>query len=260
MLPRSCVALKRAMKQKLQQKARGSVAGVRGSSVAGGGVRRAGGSGGAGDISRRSSTSRGGTDILAHLQELKAKEKQVLGRGSGASAAEEAPRMSKRDEQQAIEYRAQVNQKMAKVRETAIDLGVQKQCMVAFEQKLAAGSLREQDALELERVNGVRTLIGLPPLPPPPPPPPTSTHGVRQPSSRPGTPMYAGSPVNLPSPHPTGARSAAGMRQHRSESRGRAPAPLVTSSSNRADDGDDDEVQDMDLEDGELSEDGELAE
>ncbi|KAJ1953965.1 hypothetical protein EC988_002691, partial [Linderina pennispora] len=164
--------------------------------------------------------------------ELKAKEKQVLGRSSGT---EEVARQAKRDSQQASEHRAQVGQMMARVRATAIDLGVQKQTMMAFEQKLAAGSPREQDMLELERVNGVRALIGLPALPPPP----VATHGVRQASSRPGTPMYAGSPVNLP---------PAGVHHRR---------PVASS---RADDGDDDEVQDMDLEDGELSEDGELAE
>ncbi|KAI8321284.1 hypothetical protein GQ54DRAFT_262066 [Martensiomyces pterosporus] len=313
------------MRKMLKQKARtGTSSSNRGAVAGSSGVRRPGSA--VGDSSRRSSTSRPGTDILSHLQELKAKERQVLSRGTrdqqpstpGATgtsstaaatglaqpqlAAEEAKSRQERlarDERQAVLYREQLKTKLQEISETAIDLGAQKIAMAQFErQLLGSSSPKDQEHMELERVNGVRSLIGLPPLAPPPAPPLGSGSGVRH--SRPGTPMYAASsPSNLPSPYPypssaqlqthkTGAPmlqphqhrrtashseriagpSSAGLpraaHSHRGQPHSAAASTFAAAggNENNNNDGDDDEVQDMDLdmEEGELSEDGELAE
>ncbi|KAJ1803707.1 hypothetical protein LPJ56_006894 [Coemansia sp. RSA 2599] len=89
--------------------------------------------------------------------------------------------------------------------------------MVQFErQMLGSSSPKDLELLELERINGVRSLIGLPALAPPPSLS-TSGGGVRQ--SRPGTPLYMGSsPSNIPSPYPY-------HHQHSSTQTGHASKP-----------------------------------
>ncbi|KAJ1886464.1 hypothetical protein LPJ66_009617 [Kickxella alabastrina] len=324
------------MRKILKQNARaGSMVGVgRDASLAQAGVRRHNSVSREG--SRRSSTSRPPTDILAHLQELKAQERQVLSRGTrdslsatGSSAGANNPPLTAeeeksrkerlaRDERMALQYREQLKSRLQDINASAIDLGSQKATMARFErQMLGSSSPREMEQLELERINGVRSLIGLPALAPPP----TLGNaggggGVRQ--SRPGTPMYVGSsPSNIPSPyhypsapsHASAGKPSArphryqhdrsssfGEHQGTGAFGGHNSRPQVASShhgpsaytpgrdgranqrqefaSGRADssrgmrhmandaDEDDDEVQDMDLgmEDGELSEEGELAE
>ncbi|KAJ2498500.1 hypothetical protein GGH96_004284 [Coemansia sp. RSA 1972] len=297
---------------------RGSVAGACGVSAANAstannvsaalsGVRRPGFT--PNETSRRSSTSRPTTDILSHLQELKAQERQVLSRGardtqpatpiatgsasagSGSRHVTSAEELRSRQERQAREerlasqYRDQLHTRMQEINDTAIDLGYQKSVMAQFErQMLGSSSPREQEQLELERVNGVRTLIGLPPLPPLP-----ALGSVRQ--SRPGTPMYAASsPAHIPSPSPYSShppppppfalKSARGsyLQQHqRTASFGdnasdrdvhrhrRTDSTASQQRRSNARDGgisEDDEEQDMEIdhEDGEISEEGELVE
>ncbi|KAJ1644728.1 hypothetical protein LPJ64_003607 [Coemansia asiatica] len=182
-----------------------------------------------GEGSRRSSTSRPTTDILAHFQELKAQERQILNRGSrdslsasgstgtgaGASGqsltAEEIRSRQERlarEEKLAAQYREQLKTRLREISESAIDLGAQKTTMTQFErQVLGSSSPKDLELLELERINGVRSLIGLPALAPPPSLS-SSGGGVRQ--SRPGTPLYVGSsPSNIPSPYPYHQHSSA---------------------------------------------------
>ncbi|KAJ1849488.1 hypothetical protein LPJ70_000436 [Coemansia sp. RSA 2708] len=299
----------------LRQRAHGGPAGPTRGGVAGGsgsvssGVRRPGST--PGETSRRSSTSRPTTDILSHLQELKAQERQVLSRGSrdalpatptagsgsGGPAGVTKPAMSAeelksrqerqaREERLAHQYREQLQTRLQEISDSAIDLGYQKTLVTQFErQLLGSSSPRELEQLELERVNGVRSLIGLPALPPPAVAL-GSSGSVRQ--SRPGTPMYAtSSPSHIPSPAPYppppppppppyaySHKSGPYRSQHRRttsygshagggayRAHGAASRPQAT----RARDigvSEDDEVQDMDLEleEGEISEEGELLE
>ncbi|KAJ2745908.1 hypothetical protein GGI20_001787 [Coemansia sp. BCRC 34301] len=254
--------------------------------------------------SRRNSSSCPTTDILSHIQELKDKERQVLSRGARdipsstpgssagpggaansscqpASAGEALSRHERliRDEKLAAQYRKQLKAKLRHIRNTAIDLGAQKATMAHFERQLfGSGSPKEADLLELERINGVRSLLGLPPLPQPAAASlSVGSGGVR--GSRPGTPIYAASsPANIPSPysHQYTHRSGTGYRSkhHRAPSFGdssvagtasrlhrHAPTPSRDTQRRQAED-DNDMEQDMelDLEDGELSEEGELAE
>ncbi|KAJ1855610.1 hypothetical protein GGH12_003413 [Coemansia sp. RSA 1822] len=298
---------------------RGSVAGASGVSAANAstantvsaalsGVRRPGST--PNESSRRSSTSRPTTDILSHLQELKAQERQVLSRGardtqpatpnatgsasagSGSRHVSSAEELRSRQERQAREerlasqYRDQLHIRMQEINDTAIDLGYQKSVMAQFErQMLGSSSPREQEQLELERINGVRALIGLAPLPPLP-----ALGSVRQ--SRPGTPMYAASsPAHIPSPSPYSSshppppppfalKSARGsyLQQHRRTTSFGDNAPDRdahrhrrtdnTASQQRKSHGrngsisEDDEEQDMEIdhEEGEISEEGELVE
>ncbi|KAJ1854881.1 hypothetical protein LPJ57_007373 [Coemansia sp. RSA 486] len=182
-----------------------------------------------GEGSRRSSTSRPTTDILAHFQELKAQERQILNRGArdslsasgsigtGAGASGQALTAEEirsrqerlaREEKLASQYRDQLKTRLREINETAIDLGAQKTTMAQFErQMLGSSSPKDLEQLELERINGVRSLIGLPALAPPPSLS-SSGGGVRQ--SRPGTPLYVGSsPSNIPSPYPYHHHSSA---------------------------------------------------
>ncbi|KAI9471648.1 hypothetical protein BX667DRAFT_508869 [Coemansia mojavensis] len=137
------------------------------------------------EVSRRSNTARPTTDILSHLQELKAKERQVLGRGPRDTAsagstnaagqkqnlsAEELKSRQERqahEERMASQYRQQLNARMREINESAIDLSHQKTVMAQLErQLLGSSSPRDLEQLELDRVNGIRSLIGLPALPP----------------------------------------------------------------------------------------------
>ncbi|KAJ2187809.1 hypothetical protein GGH19_002001 [Coemansia sp. RSA 1807] len=310
--------MRKILRQRTHEGGRGSVAGTSGVSTANAstannvsaalsGVRRSGST--PNETSRRSSTSRPTTDILSHLQELKAQERQVLSRGardtqpatpiatgsasvgSGSRHVTSAEELRSKQERQAREerlasqYRDQLHTRMQGINDTAIDLGYQKSVMAQFErQMLGSSSPREQEQLELERVNGVRALIGLPPLPPLP-----ALGSVRQ--SRPGTPMYAASsPAHIPSPSPYSShppppppfalKSARGsyLQQHRRTTSFGDNAPdrdahrhrrtdstaSQQRKSNARDGGisEDDEEQDMEIdhEDGEISEEGELVE
>ncbi|KAJ2080226.1 hypothetical protein H4R24_003236 [Coemansia sp. RSA 988] len=240
------------------------------------------------EASRRSSATRPATDILSHLQELKAKERQVLTRGAhstptstnntgaaDSNADEMRSRQERmaRDERLAMQYREQLQSKLQEINDTAIDMGRQKSTMIQFErQLLGSSSPRELEQLELDRVNGVRSLIGLPTLPPLPS---VGSGSVRH--SRPGTPLYVGMSPSSPSPysqqpshtHKPSTHAHRHSDQHqRSDSfgeqsnrrpphhtTGRAPRGAGESLS-----GDDDEEQDMDIEEGEISEEGELLE
>ncbi|KAJ2756578.1 hypothetical protein GGI19_000730 [Coemansia pectinata] len=249
--------------------------------------------------SRRNSTSRPATDILSHIQELKDKERHVLSRGARDLSSAPGPggmtgppglppnvvetlsrqeRLA-REEKLAAQYREQLKAKLRTIRDTAIDLGAQKATMAHFERQLfGSGSPKEADLLELERINGVRSLLGLPPLSQPSAASLTAgTGGVR--ASRPGTPIYAASsPTNIPSPysHPQHLhRSSVGIQSKhcrtssfgesslaRPTDRHHRHAPTPSRDIRRHQAEDDDMEQDMDLgmEDGELSEEGELAE
>ncbi|KAJ2808840.1 hypothetical protein H4R20_000582 [Coemansia guatemalensis] len=242
------------------------------------------------EASRRSSASRPATDILSHLQELKAKERQVLTRGAhstpapanstgaGDSNADEMRSRQERvarDERLAAQYREQLQSRLQEINDTAIDMGHQKSTMIQFErQLLGSSSPRELEQLELDRVNGVRSLIGLPTLPPLPP---AGSGSVRQ--SRPGTPLYVGMSPSSPSPYsqqPSQAPRSSTHTLHRShrhqhqrsdsfgENPNSGPAQHATSRASRgaggSPSGDDDEEQDMDIEEGEISEEGELLE
>ncbi|PIA13445.1 hypothetical protein COEREDRAFT_83467 [Coemansia reversa NRRL 1564] len=244
------------------------------------------------EASRRSSASRSATDILSHLQELKAKERQVLTRGApstptstnntvtGDNNVDEMRSKQERiarDERLAIQYREQLQSRLQEINDTAIDMGHQKLTIIQFErQLLGSSSPRELEQLELDRVNGVRSLIGLPTLPPLPP---VSSSSVRH--SRPGTPLYAGMSPSSPLPysqqpphaHKSGTHLHRHNRQHqhqRSDSFGEnpisGPPRYVASHASRSareglnGDDDDDEEQDMDIEEGEISEEGELLE
>ncbi|KAJ2609467.1 hypothetical protein H4S08_004037 [Coemansia sp. RSA 1365] len=239
------------------------------------------------EASRRSSASRPTTDILSHLQELKAKERHVLTRGApstptstnitvtGDSNADEMrskqERMA-RDERLAIQYREQLQSRLQEINDTAIDMGHQKSTIIQFErQLLGSSSPRELEQLELDRVNGVRSLIGLPTLPPLP----SVNSSVRL--SRPGTPLYAGMSPSSPSPYshqlPQAHKSGTHLHRHshhhqRSDSFGENPisgppryvAGRASRGAGEGPSGDDDEEQDMDIEEGEVSEEGELLE
>ncbi|KAJ2473748.1 hypothetical protein GGI02_000620 [Coemansia sp. RSA 2322] len=270
-----------------------------------------------GEGSRRSSTSRPAADILSHIQGLKDKERQVLNRGvrdqqptpvaagtssitadKGSSqlrsASEALSRQERlaREEKMATQYRDQLQSRLREIHETAIDLGAQKYTMACFERQLfGSSSPKEAELLEIERINGVRSLIGLPPLPAPAAFS-AGAGGVR--GSLPGTPMYtASSPSNLPSPYPYsqashqhahkpsthyhqnkhrrttsfGEPSAPGAsRLHRLPTAGNTHDAASSYSASRGTRRhqleEDDMEQDMDLgmEEGELSEEGELAE
>ncbi|KAJ2376299.1 hypothetical protein IW150_002066 [Coemansia sp. RSA 2607] len=170
--------------------------------------------------SRRGSASRPATDILSHLQALKDQERQVLRRGirdaapsaTNASAEEIKSRQERqaREEKLASMYREQLKTRLQEINSTAIDLGQQKATMASFERQMVESvSAMELEQLELERVNGVRALIGLPALARPV----ALSGGVRQ--SRPGTPQYTGSsPSNLPSPHPYHSHSKTQYSHH----------------------------------------------
>ncbi|KAJ1750272.1 hypothetical protein LPJ79_003035 [Coemansia sp. RSA 1821] len=240
------------------------------------------------EVSRRSNTARPTTDILSHLQELKAKERQVLGRGPRDTAsagstnaagqkqnlsAEELKSRQERqahEERMASQYRQQLNARMREINESAIDLSHQKTVMAQLErQLLGSSSPRDLEQLELDRVNGIRSLIGLPALPPLP-----ALGGVRQ--SRPGTPVYVASPYSLPSPssssmHGHSQKHSSYRRSHQrtiSSSTGDIPRHQAAGSVSRQQDRaenhpgvtEDDEEQDMDLEEGEISEEGEILE
>ncbi|KAJ2764335.1 hypothetical protein IWQ56_004527 [Coemansia nantahalensis] len=137
---------------------------------------------------------------------------------------------------------------------------------------LGSSSPRELEQLELERVNGVRALIGLTPLPPPP------SFGGSVRHSRPGTPLYTGSsPSTMPSPAPYpppshrphagsyrqsassgGQSGAAGYGRHRQQDhrhardeRGWRPADARSRAQH---------AQSPDIEEAEGSEEGELLE
>ncbi|KAJ2099859.1 hypothetical protein IW146_009690, partial [Coemansia sp. RSA 922] len=250
--------------------------------------------------SRRNSASRPATDILSHIQELKDKERHVLSRGARdlssapgvtgphslpPNAVETLSRQERlaREEKLAAQYREQLKAKLRTIHDTAIDLGAQKATMAQFERQLfGSGSPKEADLLELERINGVRSLLGLPPLPQPSAASlSTGTGGVR--ASRPGTPNYAASsPTNIPSPysHPQPThqymhKTSVGIQSKhcrtssfgesslvRPADRHQRHAPTPSRDIRRHQAEDDDMEQDMDLgmEDGELSEEGELAE
>ncbi|KAJ2841930.1 hypothetical protein GGI22_007724, partial [Coemansia erecta] len=159
------------------------------------------------------------TDILSHLQELKDKEKQVLGRtsreaqppstpgaGGGSASVEEVRSRQERlarEERMASQYREQLKVKLQDIKDSSIDLAAQKATMTQFErQLLGSSSPRELEQLELERVNGIRSLIGLPVLPPLSVIPVlgSGSGSVRQ--SRPGTPLYfSPSPSHVPPSH-----------------------------------------------------------
>ncbi|KAJ2846669.1 hypothetical protein IWW36_004241 [Coemansia brasiliensis] len=172
----------------------------------------------------------------------------------------------------ATQYRQQLNTRMQEISDSAIDLSHQKTIMAQLErQLLGSSSPRDLEQLELDRVNGIRSLIGLPPLPPLPA---LSTGSVRQ--SRPGTPVYIASPYSLPSPssssmHGYQQKHSSYRRSHqRTTSNGTGDMPRHQAASNmgqqqaRAEHHsgvtEDDEEQDMDLEEGEVSEEGEILE
>ncbi|KAJ2334759.1 hypothetical protein GGI00_001697 [Coemansia sp. RSA 2681] len=268
--------------------------------VAHGAIRRPGSASAAG--SRRNSASRPATDILSHIQELKDKERHVLSRGardSGSvagvagpasqppSAAETLSRQERlaREEKLAAHYREQLRAKLCDIRDTAIDLGAQKATMAHFERQLfGSGSPKEAELLELERINGVRSLLGLPPLPQPAAASlSVGMGGVR--GSRPGTPIYAAaSPTSIPSPHSYSQHAhqhthkpGAGFqsKHYRTSSFGdssvvaggaagrshrNAPTPSRDARRHQAEEDDVEQDMDLGLEDGELSEEGELAE
>ncbi|KAI9502186.1 hypothetical protein BX070DRAFT_235853 [Coemansia spiralis] len=324
------IALRRAMQRIIKQRILSGASVIGGNEAGGGGGNTAPQGIGArhsgsvrDDGGRRNSAAQPTTDILSHLQELKAKEKHVLGRGSrdtqqqssslgpnnaASNAAGQSPGGNQptsaeeiksrqerlaREEKLANIYRDQLTSRMQEIDDNAVDLGAQKAIMTRFErQLLGSSSPRELEQLELERVNGIRSLIGLPALPPPSLATGAAGSGsVRQ--SRPGTPLYmSSSPSHIPPSHHPTRRS--GPDPHRrttsfgeyhsspgvahSGNHLRAHNPGMHQSSGLAhngttasraahrnyanDDGDDDEVQDMDLdlEEGELSEEGELAE
>ncbi|KAJ2211655.1 hypothetical protein EV179_005327 [Coemansia sp. RSA 487] len=258
--------------------------------------------------SRQNSASQSTTDILSHLQDLKDKEKQVLGRAnrdaqqpstpgaSGSASTEETKSRQERlarEERMANQYREQLKSKLQEIDDSAIDLAAQKATMANFERELlGSSSPRELEQLELERVNGIRSLIGLPALPPLPIGSTSGSGSVRQ--SRPGTPLYfSASPSHVPSPHNypnpslhhshkpnTGtqyrtssrhqrassigdnARYGSGLAHCRDSAASRASRNGHPGGSRNDDDEDDNEVQDMDLdlEEGELAEEGELVE
>ncbi|KAJ2818907.1 hypothetical protein IWW50_005649, partial [Coemansia erecta] len=221
------------------------------------------------------------------------------GQSRQAASAEELKSRQERkarEERLASQYRNQLQTRMQVINDTAIDLGYQKAVMTQFErQLLGSSSPRELEQLELERINGVRSLIGLPALPPLPPL--GASGSVRQ--SRPGTPMYAASsPAHVPSPAPYppppppppfaqkpvrgsyrqqhrratsfgDSADRGANRQYRADStssrhhhhRTDSTASRQHQSHARASDMvEDDEEQDMDIEEGEISEEGELPE
>ncbi|KAJ1798765.1 hypothetical protein LPJ59_002289 [Coemansia sp. RSA 2399] len=233
------------------------------------------------------------TDILSHLQELKDKEKQVLGRtnreaqlpstsGAGGSASVEEAKSRQerlaREERMANQYREQLKTKLQDIDNSSIDLAAQKATMTQFEcQLLGSSSPRELEQLELERINGIRSLIGLPVLPPLSVVPASGSGAGSVRQSRPGTPLYfspspshkpsAGTQYRTSSRHQRAssfgdnARYGSGLA-HRRNSPGSGTAHNGHPGAGSVDGGDDDEVQDMDLdlEEGEVAEEGELLE
>ncbi|KAJ2377267.1 hypothetical protein H4S02_007701 [Coemansia sp. RSA 2611] len=249
--------------------------------------------------SRRNSASRPTADILSHIQELKDQERHVLSRGArdpssapGSAAtgpggmtgppslppnvAETLSRQERlaREDKLAAQYREQLRTKLRVIRDTAIDLGAQKATMSHFERQLfGSGSPKEADLLELERVNGVRSLLGLPPLPQPSAASLSAgAGGVR--TSRPGTPIYAASsPTNIPSPYSHRPGVGAQAKHCRTSSFGESSlartvdrqhrhtaTPSRDARRHQAEDDDMEQDMDLGMEDGELSEEGELAE
>ncbi|KAJ2515774.1 hypothetical protein H4217_004978 [Coemansia sp. RSA 1939] len=261
--------------------------------------------------SRQNSTLQPTTDILSHLQELKDMERQVLGRNgrdaqqpatpgaSGPASSEEIKSRQERlarEKRMANQYREQLKLKLQDIDDSAIDLAAQKATMAHFErQLLGSSSPRELEQLELERVNGIRSLIGLPALPVTPIHYVSGTGSVRP--SRPSTPLYfPSSPSHISSSHHhhsrmpgAGPQYRTGTHHQRTSSFGdntRSHSSLANHGSgltryregaasevafndhsgaindDDGDGGDDDEVRDMDLdlEEGEVSEEGELAE
>lgn len=238
---------------------------------------------------RRNSLSTS-VDILSHIQELKDKERQVLSRNTHdtlskhqqqqpLNAQEERSRQERqaREGKLAAQYRDQLKDRLQMINDTAIDLGLQKTKMAKFERMLqGAASARETELLEIDRINGVRSLVGIPPLPPPPVSTTVasgSASGMRG-SPRPGTPIHAASsPAHIPSPSYSSHASYRHQQQRRPAppshhaSRHTAshppPLPVLSKPGNtmrRHQPEDDDEEQDMDLEEGEISEEGELLE
>ncbi|KAJ2662350.1 hypothetical protein IWW48_001925 [Coemansia sp. RSA 1200] len=259
--------------------------------------------------SRQNSALQPTTDILSHLQELKDMERQVLGRSgrdgqqsatpgaSGPASSEEIKSRQERlarEKRMANQYREQLKLKLQDIDDSAIDLAAQKATMAHFErQLLGSSSPRELEQLELERVNGIRSLIGLPALPATPIPYVSGTGSVRP--SRPSTPLYfPSSPSHISSLHHhsrmpgAGPQYRTGTHHQRTSSFGdntRSHSSLANHGfgptryregaasevalndhsgaiNDNDGDGDDDEVRDMDLdlEEGEVSEEGELAE
>ncbi|KAJ2550491.1 hypothetical protein EV175_004044 [Coemansia sp. RSA 1933] len=269
----------------LKQRALGSGSSTAGRSTAGGSTAAAVSQNSAG-CARQNNAPQTTTDILSQLQELKDKEKQVLGRtnresqqpstpgaSGGSTNAEEVKSRQERlarEERMAKQYRDQLKSKLQDIDDSSIDLAAQKATMAHFErQLLGSSSPKELEQLELDRVNGIRSLIGLPALPPPPTVPASGSGSVRQ--SRPGTPLYfPSSPSHVLSSH----RLSAGMQRrtnshhHRAPSFGDNPRHHGSGLLMAARNGHsgavnvDDEVRDMDLdlEEGELAEEGELLE